>query len=258
MVPINVQFGQQSYQEGVTLGPEEFYRKVAELNMVPTTSQPSLGQFHAAYAAVSREADTDGILSIHITGHLSGTHSAATIAAAEMPGHPPIAVFDSLSGSMGLGFMVLEAAAMATAGATMDRIVARLEVLRERMHIFFSLDDLKYARMSGRVGMVKALLVSLLNVKPMLTVRRGELALVKRVRSRAQGLQALVDALVERLEDRSSQVAVIHAQAPAAAEQVRRAIAARLHDAEITVRELSIGIAVHFGPGTVGVVGYNP
>jgi DegV family protein with EDD domain len=132
-----------------------------------------------------------------------------------------------------------------------------LEILRKRMHIFFSLDDLRYARMSGRVGISQALLASLLQIKPMLTVTEGKLAMVKRVRSRAQGLQALVDALSARLGDLPARVAVIHTQDPEAAEQVQAMVAKRVHVAQMIVHELSIGIAVHFGPGTVGVVGYN-
>ena len=258
VVPINIQFGQESYQEGVTLDSEAFYSKVEEQRRIPTTSQPSLGQFQAAYHAVQDDPDTEAVLSIHITGQLSGTYEAAMIAAGQMPHEPPIAVFDTLSGSMGLGFMVLEAAQMAEAGLGLAMILARLEALRERMHIFFSLNDLRYARMSGRVGMSQALMASLLQIKPMLTVHNGKLEMVKRVRSRAQGLQALVDALSERLGDLPARVAVIHAQSPQAAEQVRATLAARIHTTQLIVHELSVGIAVHFGPGTVGVVGYNP
>lgn len=258
VAPINIQFDQESYQENVTIGPQQFYRKVAELNLIPTTSQPSLGQYQAIFRALAAEPDTDAILCIHITGQLSGTCGAAVVAAGQMPPQPPITVFDSLSGSVGLGFMVLEAATMAEAGATMPEIIARLEAIRPRMHIFFSLNDLRFARMSGRIGVVQATLASLLNVKPMLVVREGQLVMLKRVRSRAQGLRALVDALAEALENRPGKLSVIHAQAPDAAEQVRAALAARLPGSEIVVRELSIGLAVHFGPGTVGVVGYHP
>ncbi len=258
VAPINIQFDQESYQENVTIGPQQFYRKVAELNLIPTTSQPSLGQYQAIFRALAAEPDTDAILCIHITGQLSGTCGAAVVAAGQMPPQPPITVFDSLSGSVGLGFMVLEAATMAEAGATMPEIIARLEAIRPRMHIFFSLNDLRFARMSGRIGVVQATLASLLNVKPMLVVREGQLVMLKRVRSRAQGLRALVDALAEALENRPGKLSVIHAQAPDAAEQVRAALATRLPGAEIVIRELSIGLAVHFGPGTVGVIGYHP
>lgn len=258
VVPINIQFGQESYQEGVTIGGESFYRKVDELNMIPTTSQPSLGQFQATYRALSQEPDTEAILSLHITSHLSGTHGSAAVAAGQMPGEPPITVFDSLSGSMGLGFMVLEAARMAEAGVGMSPILARLETLRARMRIFFSLDDLRFARMSGRVGMAQALLVSLLSIKPMLTVADGRLALVKRVRSRSAALQTLVGELADTLQGLPARVAVIHARAPEAAETVRAALVAHVKATEVFMQELSLGIAVHFGPGTVGVVGYNP
>jgi DegV family protein with EDD domain len=259
VVPINIQFGQDTYEEGISLSREEFYRKVDELNVIPMTSQPSLGQYIAAYGGLASDPDTEAILSIHITSHLSGTYNAAVLAASQMPpGNPPITVFDSLSGSMGLGFMVLEAADMAETGASMAELLARLDVLRERMRIFFSLYDLRFARMSGRVGMAKALLVSILDIKLMLTVKEGQLALIKRVRSQAQAMRALMDTFTEEMDGLPAQVAVIHAQAPQAAEQLRAAIAEQIGATRIFVQDLSLGVAVHFGPGTVGLVGYNP
>jgi len=258
VVPINIQFDHESYQEGITLTAASFYKKVAEHNRIPTTSQPSIGQFQAAYLLLQEDPDTEAVLSIHITGNLSGTCESAVVAAGQMPVEPPITTFDSLSGSMGLGFMVLEAAEMAHKGNSLPVILARLEALRERMHIFLSLDDLKYARMSGRVGAAQALMASLLNIKPMLTVNEGRFALVGRVRNRTQALRALTDTLCEQLGDRTARVAVIHAHAPEAAEQVRVMLAQRVSAPQIIVSELSVGIAVHLGPGTVGVVGYNP
>ena len=259
VVPINIQFGQDTYEEGISISREEFYRKVDQLNMIPMTSQPSLGQYIAAYSALAAEPDTEAILSIHITSHLSGTYDAAVLAASQMrPNGPPIFVFDSLSGSMGLGFMVLEGAEMAEAGASITEILDRLEVVREKMRIFFSIYDLRFARMSGRVGMAKALLASVLDIKLLLTVNDGQLAIFKRVRSQAQAIRALVDTFVGEMGSLPAQVAVIHAEAPQAAEQVRAVLAERLAATRIFVQDLSLGVAVHFGPGTVGVVGYNP
>jgi DegV family protein with EDD domain len=162
---------------------------------------------------------------------------------------------------MGLGFMVLEAAQLAEAGAALADIIARLETLRQRMHIFLSLDNLRFARMSGRVGIAQALIASLLNVKPMLTVNEGKLELASRARSRAQALRAMMDALEHALEDQRgapARLAVIHAQAPEAAQELAAACEQRLLRRPEVINTLSIGIAVHFGPGTVGVVGYIP
>jgi fatty acid kinase fatty acid binding subunit len=259
VVPINIQFGQDTYEEGINLSREEFYRKVDELNTIPMTSQPSLGQYIAAYSGLAADPETEAILSVHITSHLSGTYDAAVLAASQVPADvPPISVFDSLSGSMGLGFMVLEAAEMAEAGVSMADILTRLEVLRDKMRIFFSLYDLRFARMSGRVGMAKALLASILDIKLMLTVKDGQLALVKRVRSQAQAMRALVDTFTEEMGGLPAQVAVIHAQAPQAAEQLRAVISEQIGATRVFVQDLSLGVAVHFGPGTVGLVGYNP
>ncbi len=259
VVPINIQFGQETYQERVNLDEAAFYRMVDAHHKLPMTSQPSLGQYLTAYGALAAEPDTEAILSIHITSHLSGTYDSAVTSARQMPPKPMIVVYDSLSGSMGLGFMVLEAAQLAERGAPLGEIVARLEALRRQMHIYFSVEDLRFARMSGRVGLARVLLVSAMNIKLMLTVEEGKVVLFKRLRGRPQALRALVDSLVEALaEQRPALVAVIHAQAPDAAESVRQAVLARLQNAQVIVRELSIGIAVHFGPGTVGIVGYNP
>jgi DegV family protein with EDD domain len=257
VVPVNVQFGHASYQEGITLTAAGFYQMVVAQNLIPTSSQPSIGQFQAAYRLLQEDPNTEAILSIHLTGNLSGTYESAVIAAGQMPEEPPITVFDSLSGSMGLGFMVLEAAEMARKGTSLPVILARLEALRERMLIFLSVDDLKYARMSGRVGAAQALMASLLNIKPMLTVSEGRFALVGRVRNRTQALRTLADTLCDQLGDRPARVAVIHAHAPEAAVQVRAMLAQRVSVSQIIVSELSLGIAVHLGPGTVGVVGYN-
>ena len=202
VVPVNIQFDHMSYQEGVTLTAAGFYQKVEAHNRLPTTSQPSIGQFQAAYRPLQADPDTEAILSIHITGNLSGTYESAVVAAGQMRVEPPITTFDSLSGSMGLGFQVLEAAEMARKGTSLPVILARLEALRERMRVYFSLDDLKYGRMGGRVGAAQALMASLLHIKPMLTVSEGKLALVGRVRSRTQALQALADTLCEQLGDR--------------------------------------------------------
>jgi DegV family protein with EDD domain len=257
VVPVNVVFGQENYEEGVTLNALSFYQKIEATGKIPTTSQPSLGQFQAAYRSLQGDPDTEAILSIHITGRLSGTYEAAVVAAGQMPVEPPITVFDSLTGSMGLGFMVLEAAEMAERGTSLPVILARLEVLRERMHVFFSLNDLRYARMSGRVSAAQALMASLLSIKPMLTVSGGNLSVISRVRSRSQALLTLTDTLCEKLGDLPARIAVIHAHAPEAAEPVRAALARRVHANQIIVHDLSIGIAVHLGPGTVGVVGYS-
>lgn len=258
VVPVNLQFGQESFEEGITLQREEFYQKVDALNAIPQTSQPSPGQFAAVYDAVRREPGVDAIISVHLTSRLSGTYDSAVLAAAQMPAGPPIVPFDSHSGSMGLGFMALEAAKMAEAGAAVAAIISRLEEVRRRMAIYFSLQDLRYARMSGRVGAVQALLVSLLDIKPMLTVVEGELKLARRVRSRRQAIPIIVDALTAVVGDRPSRVAVVHAQAPDVALEIKEVLARQTNPIEILVRDLSIGIAVHFGPGAVGVVGYNP
>jgi DegV family protein with EDD domain len=258
VVPINIQFGTESFEERVDLTPEAFYRRIANTGVFPKTSQPSPGRFQAVYQDLASQPDTDAILSLHITGHLSGTYDSAVLASRQCPPAPPIAAFDTLSGSMGLGFMVREAVKMAEALSPMSAILARLQLMRERMHIMFALDDLRFARLSGRVGTAQATFASLLQIKPLLTVEAGRLVQHGRARSRAQALELLVQSAAELAGDLPTEVAVVHAQAPDVARQVLESVKARVNTLSASVAELSIGIAVHFGPGTVGVVAYHP
>jgi DegV family protein with EDD domain len=152
--------------------------------------------------------------------------------------------------------MVLEAARQAEAGATAQAIMERLREMRERMRIYFALDDLRFARLSGRVGMAQATLASLLQIKPLLTVQEGRLLIVKRLRSQAQVLRALVDSVAESAGKAPVHLSIVHAQAPETAQEVLRAMQERVQAVEVAIAELSIGIAVHLGPGTVGAVAY--
>jgi DegV family protein with EDD domain len=258
VVPINIQFGTETYEERVSLSLDAFYRKIATTGVFPKTSQPSPGRFQDVYQSLAAQPDTEAIVSLHITGQLSGTYDSAVLASRQMPASPPIAVFDSLSGSMGLGFMVRETIRMAEAGATLAETLARLQLLRERMNIFFSLEDLRFARLSGRVGTARAAFASMLQIKPLLTVKDGRLVQHGKARSRSQALQLLVDSAVEAIGGLPAEVAVVHAQAPEVAQEVLEKLKQRVQTTGATLAELSIGIAVHFGPGTVAIVAYHP
>ncbi|MDW8102122.1 MAG: DegV family protein [Anaerolineae bacterium] len=256
VVPINIQFGSETYLDGIEIDRETFYRKINEMGMIPTTSQPSVGQFLEVYEKLAREA-TD-IISIHVTGKLSGTCRSAEMAAAEVADKVRVHVFDSLSGSAGLGYMVLEAARMARAGASVEQILERLRVLRDRMNIVILVVDLRFARMSGRVGKLQSALASLLNVKIIVTAEGGLLELKEKVRTTARAVDRMVEMFKEKLGTEAPvNLAVVHAQAPDEGLKLMERIKGLFNYREIFLTDLATSLAVHFGPGTLGLVGYR-
>ncbi len=256
VVPINIQFGTETYLDGVEIDRETFYRKIEETGIIPATSQPSVGQFLEVYEKLAKKA-TD-IISIHVTGKLSGTCRSAEMAAREVADKVRVHVFDSLSGSAGLGYMVLEAARAARAGSSVEQILDRLKVLRDRMNIIILMVDLRFARMSGRVGRLQSALASLLNVKVIVTAEEGLLELKEKVRTTARAIDRMVEMLKERLgTEEPVNLAVVHAQAPEEGLKLMERVKSIFNYKEIFLTDLATSLAVHFGPGTLGLVGYR-
>ncbi len=252
VIPVNIQFGEKTYRQGVDLSNEDFYRMVEETGVIPKTSQPTPYQFRQFYERIAQVGDT--ILSLHITGRLSGTFDSAVAAARELADRFRIIPFDSASGSAGLGMMCREARLMDRAGASVEKILKRMEAMRDSLSIVLALDTLEYARMSGRVKTLQAALASLLNIKPIVVLQEGMLYMADKVRTRKASLERVVKMLKEKFGDRRVHVAVVHAHDPAAGRLMLEKARAVFNIADLFVTELSTGIAANLGPGTVGLV----
>lgn len=256
VVPVNIQFGNETYRDGVDIDRDTFYRKIDELGIIPTTSQPSVGQFLEVYQKLASQADD--IISIHVTGKLSGTCRSAMMAAREVADRVRVHVFDSLAGTSGLGYMALEAARAARAGASVEQILKRLEEIRERMNIFLTLVDLRFARMSGRVGHLQSALASLLNVKAIVGLEDGLLEMRQKVRTTARAIDRMVEMMVEAIGTKDPvNMAVVHARAPEEGRKLLERIKTIFNCKELFLADLAASLAVHFGPGTLGLVGYK-
>ncbi len=255
VVPINIQFGNETFEEGVNIDQRTFYQKVDALGIIPQTSQPSVGQFAAAYRAAARDG-FDTILSLHVTGKLSGTVNSATLAAREVANEVRVIPFDSMAGSAGLGFMCVDAAEMARAGKSIDDIVARLEAARPHVGIVLALATLRYAQMSGRISNLQGFIASLLNVKPIISLHEGNLAPSGRVRSRQAALDLLLEHARRAAGDRPVKFAVIHGEARADADTLLARGKAALNCVDAFVDDIAVSLAVHFGPGVIGTVVY--
>jgi DegV family protein with EDD domain len=257
VVPINIQFGTESYRHGIDIDPATFYGKIDELGVLPTTSQPSAGQFETYYNGLAEDGATD-IVSLHVTSKLSGTYQSAELAKEMVAERVRVHPFDTASGSAGLGFMAVEASRMAQRGRDVDEILARMEVMRERMNVLLSMKDLRYAQMSGRVGRLQSSLAALLNVKPIVLMEDGLLDVVEQVRTRRKAIERMLDILIERVGTMAAvNLAVFHAEARDEGQDLLEQAKARLNCQETFLVNFTITLVVHFGPGTLGLIAYR-
>lgn len=253
-VPINIHFGTQVFQEGVDITASEFYRRVEEEKVMPKTAQPSPYQFMEIYRKVAKKLGGTDIISVNITSQLSGTHASSLIAAAELADEVQVHAFDTRAGSGGQGLMALEAARLAKANMSVDKILARLKTMREQMNIVLVLDNLKFAQMSGRVSSMAATLSSVLKIKPLVDLQDGMLEVKEKVRTKTRAMDRMVAMVKERVGERVTSFVVVHAEAPEAAAKLAERVKREFRVKELFIESLSIGIAVHLGPGTVGLV----
>lgn len=257
VVPINIQFGTDTYLDGVDIDRDTFYRKIDELGVLPTTSQPSAGQFEERYRLLLEGGATD-ILSLHVTAKLSGTFQSAELAREMLEGQVRVHPFDSACGSAGLGFMVLEAARMAGDGQGTAEILERMKTIRERMNIILTLKDLRFAQMSGRVGTLQSSLASLLNIKPIVLLEDGLLDVAEKVRTQRKAIDRTVEMMVERVGTSAPvNLAAIHAQAPDLGQELLDRAKALFNCRETFLADLTTSLVVHFGPGTLGLIAYR-
>ena len=253
VVPINIQFAQETYQEGIDMDRPTFFREL-EVCM-PTSSQPSPGQFAEVYEQLAGQGHS--ILTIVITSKHSGTYQSAELAKSMLP-DADIEVFDSLSISIGTGYHVLEAARAAGEGKSMGEILQLLEGIRSRMHLYFTPATLKYLQRSGRVGNLAGALLSILSVKPIIKVEDGVLEAFERVRTRGKSLDRLVELTAEAVGTTEPvKLAIIHAEAHDEAEALRARLQENFICDEMHVVDLACSLTVHGGPGIIGIVSYK-
>jgi fatty acid kinase fatty acid binding subunit len=247
VVPLNVHFGDEVFRDHVDLSTDEFFRRLKASSQLPRTSQPSVGAFEEAYRTLLDGGDE--IVSVHLSSKVSGTYNSALMAAQSV-GDGKIDVVDSLSTSMALGFMALEAANLARSGRDRQTVSERLRELVAKARVICVVDTLTYLERGGRIGKAAALLGSLLNVKPILQLKDGEVVPLGRARGRPQALNRLVE-LLER-DGKVSRLAIMHGAAQADAEQLRERVASTYPGVDIQLTEIGAVLGTHTGPGVIG------
>lgn len=254
VIPINIQFENKTYQQGIDLSNDDFYHLADSSGVIPKTSQPTPQQFVDFYSRIAQASDT--ILSLHVTSKLSGTFNSAVLAARQLKNKLNVIPYDTGSGSAAVGFMCKEIRQLDRAGATLQALLARLDVIRQNVNIVLTLDTLEYARRSGRVKALQAALAAIVNIKPVIILKDGALDMREKVRTRQRAINRVLEIIHQRVDDRLVNIAVVHSQSLEAAKELMKKVHETFHVNEAILSDLSIGVAANLGPGTIGIVAY--
>ena len=248
VVPSYVMFGMDTYRDGVELSRQQFYEKLVLTKIIPSTAAPPPDIYLEVYRQLAEE--TEEMVSIHLASRYSGIYNSAVVAAQEVSG-ARIAVIDSEQVTMGYGWLVVAAAEAAQRGASLDEIVALVNAMKPRTRVLATLGTLEYLHRGGRVDWIRALVGTLLRIKPIIEVRKGEINLVERARTLKRSLERLL-ALVEELGPLERAI-VLHTNAPDLASGFADELQRVWPGWKRSIEQAGVTVASHAGPGAVGV-----
>ena len=249
VVPLYVRFGEKVYRDRVEITTDEFYHRLVHDDVLPTTTQPSPGDFLEVFNKLVKE--TDEIMVIVVSSKLSGTYQSALQAKGMVEGKCRIEVIDSETVIMGLGLIVLSAAKAARDGAGLDELVDLVRGAMPRSHAIMSFDTLKYLAKGGRIGRAQGLLGALLSFKPILTVKEGVVSPVTKVRTKSAGMDYLCNFVAgfSKIEE----LAVEYATTPDDADELIKRISSLFPEERIYRATVSPVIGTYTGPNVLSV-----
>ena len=250
VVPLNVHFGSDVYKDRVNLMPDTFYDKLINGDVLPTTSQPSVGEFIDVYERLG--SDADGIVSVHVSEKLSGTMNSARLASQQANADCPIEVVDTFQVSMGVGICAMEAAEVANSGGNMNQVILAARNAVTRSQCFFMLETLEFLQKGGRIGKAQALIGNLLKIRPMLILQEGEVHPLGRERTRRKGIAKLVDTVAELAP--ISGLAVMYSTGPDEAQTLAQNVSKfMIEGREPMMLQIGPVIGTYAGPDTLGI-----
>lgn len=248
MVPLSVIWDRDTYRDKIDLNVKAFYQQLRQRSTLPTTSAPPVGLFEETYERMLGEADH--VIAVMLAGKLSATYDVAR-QAAERVGKGRVSVVDSGQTTICLGWLAMRAAELAHEGAEPDAIVRELESWVPRLRLYAVLDTLTYVQKGGRIGRAQALVGSLLNFKPLLLVKEGQVLPVERPRSRASAMRRIVDVVAS--QGRVEKVGVAEGDAAEIMDDLVRMVSERLPGVPLDRSQIGIVLGTHTGPGVFGV-----
>jgi DegV family protein with EDD domain len=248
VVPLTIRFGDREYVDRTELSTEAFWQQLATASVLPETSAPSVGAFEEAFRALHADG-ADGIVCVNLSAGLSATMQSAQVAAKALDGLCPIEVIDSKNASMGIGNLVLHAARRAADGADIETITSEVIDRRSRQRLFAALDTLEYLKKGGRIGGARAMLGSMLSIKPIISVIDGAVEEAGKVRTRSKALQFILDKIPE---GNVETISVLHSAPPDLDAFIAR-VQPKVPGAELIVGRIGPVVGVHVGPGAIGL-----
>jgi len=253
VVPLQIVINGETYIDRVNITPQEFMKKMKESDELPKSSQPSLGTFLDVYNQLT--ADGSEVISIHITGGMSGTVQTAVSASKQVRGK--VTVVDSMYISKALSFQVLEAAKMAKEGKSVEEILHRIKQVRDHSRLFVVVDTLENLVKGGRIGKGKAFIGSLLKIKPIAELSEGVYSPVATARSYKQVVKILVNHLKQDTEGKTIKgIGLVHADGMEFAKLLKEKILEIFSHLDILIEDTTPIISTHTGPGAIGFMYY--
>ncbi len=252
MVPLTITFGDETLLDGLELTPSQFYKRLAKMNGLPKTSQPSPDAFMRVFEKFSAAKH---IICVTVTGVSSGTVRSAQLAAdllREKGFQPEIHVVDSCNASAAVGLLAETACGMVRDGCGIDEILARLHEMQHTTALYFLLDTLEYVRKGGRIGNISAVFGQLLGIKPLLTFLEGAPTDVAKCRGYKQATAKLVQKFIDTAAN-LHEVIIVHADAPAAAAALAGDLKALVKDIKVRIHAAGAVIGTYAGPGAIGL-----
>lgn len=257
-VPLKVIFGEETYLDAVTIETKQFYEKLAQSSSLPTTSQPSPLEFSEVYERLLSEDADSPIISIHLSAVLSGTFQSALIAQSMLEQEADLTLINSKSASYGFGMRVVKAAEMAQAGESKERILEEIDFLARNTELYFLVDSLEFLQKGGRIGKASALIGSILNIKPILSLDpEGVVQAVDKVRGSKKAMTRIVAMLKETFGDEPVGVTMAMADRKETAEELYAFIESEFNVQSVNWTTIGSVIGTHTGPGTSAVFMYR-
>ena len=255
LVPITVQFGEESYDSEYEILDEEVFERIDEIGKLPTTAAPSPGKWAQGFQAAFDDG-ADAVLCFTVSRNLSATYDAAVMAATDLLKGKDITVIDTNSLSMAQGYMAIEAAQVLERGGTLEEAIAAAKSYEGRTYLFGALATLRYLAMSGRVGQLAAGMANLLNIKPILTMENGKLELLEKIRTQKKCWMRMIELLQEKAGDRTiEKVSILHVACLDDAKKFEVLLRKHMEiPEEVIFTSMTAGLSVHTGAGLVGVV----
>lgn len=253
VVPQVVTWGEEIFEDDVTITPEQFYARLRVAKVMPKTSQVSVVNMHKAFENLL--AQGYDVLGMFLSAKLSGTVQSATLAQKELStGKDKVHLFDTETTSMAMGFQVLAVARAAQEGASMADCKALAEKARANTGVYLTVDTLEFLHRGGRIGGAQRFLGTALSLKPVLVVEGGRIEPVERVRTRTKALDRVVEIVAEKCAGKSPvHIATLHADARNDAQYLLDKITPLVNPVETVFTDVSTAVGANAGPGTVGL-----